>query len=146
MPHDPLTVQCLDCLAPAGTPCRFSEPLPGDSPAPDAPEAHAARYDAARWAAADHGVCALCGRAMIRLTDPDDAYHLPGVADDCPRLPDVSDWNTYARAVQQLPGGEHVPGHPGPQHWRPAPSQPVAPAVSLSRRPSSWPTDAPGDL
>lgn len=99
-----LTVKCPDCMAPEGVSC-------GDVP-------HADRLRLADLQSLDHGVCALCGRPMVRGTVEDapvDAWH-PDEADAavCPPIPDPkTDWEGYAFATN--PG--LTPGHPGAEHF-----------------------------
>lgn len=113
MAHDPLTVACPDCQAPTGVPCRMAA-AGGDTARPDH---HATRTDAARLYAVEHGTCALCGSQMVRAVDPDDAWHPdPADAAACPVMPPVEDWPAYSTAVNL----GLSPGHPGPEHFRPA--------------------------
>lgn len=99
-----LTVKCPDCMAPEGVSC-------GDQP-------HADRLRLADLQTLDHGVCALCGRPMVRGTVEDapvDAWHPDEAhAAACPPIPDPkTDWEGYAFATNL----GLTPGHPGAEHF-----------------------------
>lgn len=110
---DALAVPCPDCAVPAGTACRTSVgALEG--------ETHAERRRVAYLRSLEQGTCALCGRLMVRGTDPVIAWHPdPDAAAACPVLPDPStDWNAYAEAVN----AGLSPGYPGTEHFVPTPT------------------------
>lgn len=104
---DATAVKCPDCEAPAGQPCRTSYDQP-----------HADRQRLADLRALEQGVCALCGRWMVRGSvegSPIDAWHPdPADAAACPPLPDPAvDWNAYATATNL----GLTAGHPGVEQF-----------------------------
>lgn len=107
---DPLSVRCLDCLAPAGTPCRTNT---------DA-EVHATRTRTAQLRALEQGTCSLCGRFMVRGSidgAPVDAWHPDEADHGCPVMPNPqTDWDAYAAQINL----GYRPGHPGLEHFQPA--------------------------
>lgn len=110
---DALDVTCPDCAVPPGTPCATSVgALDG--------ETHAERRRVAYLRSLEQGTCALCGRFMVRGTDPVQAWHPdPADAAACPSLPDPrTDWNAYAEALNS----GLQPGHPGIEHFVPTPT------------------------
>lgn len=115
--HDPLTVPCPSCLAPAATDTTAGVPCD-----------HTDRVPAARVAAAVEGVCGLCGDRLVRLTHPDEAVH-PTENPTCPPMPDpTTDWNGYAAALN---AGVRL-GYPGIENFVPAPEAPSAAHAAAS--------------
>lgn len=106
-PDPALAVQCPwegGCGAPVGVPCRTS--YDGES--------HAERRRIAHLRSLEQGVCADCGRFLVRGAHepggPVEVWHPDPNHHDCPPMPDPrEDWNAYAKALQsgQQPG--HVP-------------------------------------
>ena len=113
--HDPLAVNCPDCLAPAGTPCTLRGQLA--NPEEDAgPEHHASRADTARAMAVRRGTCKLCGGLLYQLTEPTATFHAPTIEPECPPMPDPAvDWNAYAAWVNA--GNERF--RPGDENFIP---------------------------
>lgn len=108
--HDPLTVRCPSCLAPAGDPCRVDNPRLAEY-------GHADRRERARLAAVEVGTCGLCGQEMLRVLDPVDAWHPHTVERPCPDEPstdpyDAEGWFKFVAA------GTHT-GRPGVEHFIP---------------------------
>ena len=102
-PHDPLSVACPSCLAPAGQACEHDD-----------------RTAQARRAAVEWGTCGLCRQPLARLTNPVEVVHPdPEHAEACPPKPPANDWNAYAEALN----AGLTPGHPGAEHFIPTPDQ-----------------------
>lgn len=83
-----VTVPCPDCLAPAGHPCDIANP--------QTPGSHAGRKDRLRHraiaATETQGTCALCGRLLLQVTDPEtgawvDTWHPAPVTAHGPPCP-----------------------------------------------------------
>jgi hypothetical protein len=82
---NPFLVACPPsggCGVAPGVRCRIGNPKIDNE---DGQAVHAARRDAARIRTAVHGHCALCGRLMLQMADPDETRH--AVEDDQGRIP-----------------------------------------------------------
>lgn len=103
-----LAVSCPDCMAPVDVPCYTRL---GDG------TIHADRTRNAYLRSVERGTCDLCGKPMVRGTDPVMAWHPdPEDAEVCPPLPDPRrDWNGFALALQE----GKSPGQPGLEHFIP---------------------------
>lgn len=125
MTHNPFIVACPDCEVPAGQRCRIGNRarIPND----DGTAVHQARTLVARLRLSLHGSCALCGRLMIQMTEPDETRHAladqDGPIPPCPPHPTeaLGIVPYYPSGVEQFVAYDVQPDPPADQPNPPPP-------------------------